>query len=197
MKLKLSRITVLCLAAVLLLLVGCQQKAEVAPPETFNAAGQRITFSPPIESWGTKKITAMPHADATDKKEVPDTVISFEPNLPHSSLTISGLSNWPQESWEADQEATNEFTRQVQDQALKRTQGEIVKQRETKLEDEIALELEVKYTDATVPMHGKQLYAIHNHAMWIISLNVPEENWSENASIYDQIVKSWHFEGVK
>ena len=182
----------LCLLAALLLLVGCQKAATMSPPEQFEMAGQKVTFAPPPESWGNKKVTAMPHEGA-QKDSHPDTVVSYDPAWDGASLTISGLSGWQQDSWEADQEATNAFTRQIQDQVLKRTNGEIVNQRQSTLGDEPALELEVRYQEASKMMHGKQIYAIHNHAMWIVSLNVPEEHWRESNSVYSQLVASWKF----
>ena len=164
----------------------------MAPPETFDISGQKITFSPPPDTWGNKNVASLPQEGNT-KNKTPDTVISFVPELPYSSLTISGMTDWPQASWEENQEATNEFTQQVQNQVLKRSKGEIIKQRQTKLGGETALELEVRYTEATTPMHGKQIYAIHNKTMMIVSLNVPEEKWNDNASVYEQLVKSWKF----
>ncbi|MDO5297000.1 MAG: hypothetical protein Q4F00_10320 [bacterium] len=190
---KLTRLGVtLCLAA-MLFLSACQAKVTMAPPETFDISGQKITFAPPPDSWGSKTIASIPPENSGSNSKTPETVVSFKPDFPNSSLTVSGLVNWPQASWDENQEETNKFTEQVQNQILKRSQGEIVKQRQTKLDNEIALELEVRYMDATTPMHGKQIYAIHNKTLMVISLNVPEDKWNENASVYDQLVKSWKF----
>ena len=189
---KLTRLGIICGLAATLFLSACQTKVAMAPPETFDISGQKVTFAPPPDSWGSKNVASIP-PDSSAASKTPDTVISYTPALPNSSLTISGLVNWPQASWEEDQQATNDFTRQVQNQILKRSQGEIVKQRQTKLGGETALELEVRFNEATTPMHGKQIYAIHNKTLMVVSLNVPEEKWKENASVYDQLVKSWQF----
>ena len=189
---KLKRLGIICGLSGMLFLSACQAKVAMAPPETFDISGQSVTFAPPPDSWGSKNIASIPPEDNAGNK-TPDTVISYTPKMPNSSLTISGLVNWPQASWEEDQEATNSFTRQVQNQILKRSQGEIVKQRQTKLGGETALELEVRFNEATTLMHGKQIYAIHNKTLMVVSLNVPEDKWKENASVYDQLVKSWQF----
>ena len=188
---KLARIGAICMIAASLFLSACQPQAAMAPPETFEISSQQVTFTPPAESWGEKKIASLPH-DGNDQK-TPDTVVSFIPPIPNSSLTVSGMGNWPQSSWEENQEATNDFTRQIQTNILKRSQGEIIKQRTAHLDGEPALELEVRYLEATTLMHGKQLYAIHNKTMWVIALNVPEDKWKEHASIYDQLIDSWKF----
>lgn len=189
---KLTRLAVVCSFAVLLLLCACQKSVEMGPLETFDMAGQKISFTPPLDSWGERQITSIPQ-DENAKNQASNTVISFSPHMPGSGLSISGLPNWSQESWEADQKATDDFTRQIQDQILKRSNGKIIKQRQTELGGAAALELEVSYSEGTQDMHGKQIYAIHNKTMWIVAMNVPEANWKDNAQIYEQIVSSWKF----
>ena len=96
-------------------------------------------------------------------------------------------------SWSENPEATAELTRKFQNQILKRSESEIIKQKEVKLDGEIALQLTYTYLEGTTKVWGQQLYAFHDKLLWNIACSSSQANQAEAEAAFKHVVKTFKF----
>lgn len=193
-----ARVMLCALALSLLLgLAACSSKTTESIPKSSTLSGIKVHYSaPPSASW-TESVQQLPRATASASpvaNQQTDTLIRYTPTWANSFLTISALGNWEFASWEEDPEKTNDLVRSLQDQILKRTDGKIVEQKQTTLGKETALLLNFTYLEATTPMHGMQVFAIHDKTFISIALTCPEANYKDSEPVFNTIMTSFRFE---
>lgn len=202
---RIPRLLILALGA-LLILPACSS-SPATPPEKFTLAGQAVEFSPPPATWSktTQEVPRSwdiaPSATAPQKPEDLKTrelpggdVVRFTPSWPDGLLTVSALADWTMKSWAEDPEKTKAHVEHLQDQVLKRTDGKILRQVESKLGGETALRMEFRYMDGTREMKGVQVHALHQGAYWSVALLCPADHYREGVSVFDVLVDSFKFQ---
>lgn len=201
----------LALAVLSLLALASCSTAPSTPAETFTLAGQKAKFSPPPSTWSKNALEipkdyelvpvpgASPGAPATEQMKTRTLsggdLLRFTPPWGGGHLTISAISDWAMESWDKDPERTKVHIEQLQNQVLKRRDGQILSQGEAKLGGDMAYRMEFQFVDGTKAMKGVQIHAIHKGTYWSIVLVSPTERYSEAAPVFQNVVDSFEFEG--
>ena len=171
------------LAATLVILasVACGPTINTTP-QNYQIASQSVTFAPPPEeNW--------------IKQNVDNSILVryIGKNNDKKFLSVASVDMREITSWSDDPEKTKTVVRDLQNQIMKRSDGNILKQRQVKLSGEDALELTYTYNEGTIPTWGCQLYAFHQKKLWCITCSAPESEKDEAEAVIKHVVKTFKF----
>ncbi len=176
-------------AAVVCLLcaVGCSGPQISTQPQNYKINAKSVTFAPPpAEIWRQQK-------DAQEAKEGEQVVRYTAIKDPEQFVSVTSVNLGTMTSWSENPEATAELTRKFQNQILKRSESKILKQKEVKLDGEIALQLTYTYLEGTTEVWGQQLYAFHNKLLWNIACSSSKSNQGEAEAAFKHVVDTFKF----
>ncbi|MGM9991883.1 MAG: PsbP-related protein [Candidatus Bruticola sp.] len=175
-------------ALCLIFAFGCSDSKIATQPQTYQINAQKVTFAPPpSEIWHKQE---SPSQNKEGEQVVRYTAIKD----PEQFISVTSVNLGSMTSWSEDPNATAELTRKFQNQILKRSESEILKQKEVKLDGEIALQLTYTYLEGTNKVWGQQLYAFHNKLLWNIACSSSQTNKSEAEEAFKHVVKTFKFD---
>ncbi len=174
--------TVFTLAACLCGALGCSNNL---PTQTYDLGQQKVVFAaPPSENWQQDKVKNI--------KDEPAVVRYSAVKDPNQFIVVSSTDMGGMTSW-TDKSATEDLTRKLQNNIMKRSEAEI-RQRETKLGGETALQLTFTYLEGTTRVWGSQVYAFHNKLLWNVSCSCPESERNGTEKTFNNILSTFEFQ---
>lgn len=180
------------LSAALLLVTGlwaCGPDIKTAPQD-FQLAGQKIVFAPPPDTWNRQDNKA----EKADPKSGEPAVLRYISKAdPDQFVSVASVSFGDMTGWSQDPKKTEEVVRSLQNQILKRSEAKILKQEQTTLSGEDALQLTYTYLEGTTRTWGSQVYAFHDKKLWNISCSCAEKSQSETEAVLKHILKTFKF----
>ena len=165
-------------------------------PQDFQLAGQKIVFAPPPDTWvcqDNKSENAAKDKKADSQSGEPAVLRYISKSDPDQFVSIASLSFGDMTGWSQDPKKTEEVVRSLQNQILKRSEAKILRQEQTTLNGEDALQLTYTYLEGTTKVWGSQVYAFHNKKLWNISSSCAEKSHGETEAVLKHILKTFEF----
>lgn len=171
----------LAVTLIMLASLACGPTINTAP-QNYKIANQNVTFAPPPE-------------DSWTKQQVDNSILVryVNKNNEQKFFSVASVDMKEITSWSENPEKTKTVVRDLQNQIMKRSGGNILKQRQVKLGGEDALQLIYTYNEGSTPTWGCQLYAFHQKKLWCLACSAPETDKAEAEAIINHVVKTFVF----
>ncbi|MBQ7502393.1 hypothetical protein IJT93_06730 [bacterium] len=178
-------------AAVLLFtsLSACGPSITTAPRD-FQLGEQKIVLAPPPDNWECQNSKP----EKIESKSGEPAVLRYISKAdPGQFISVASVSFGDMTGWSQDPKKTEEVVRGFQNQILKRSEAQILAQKQISLSGEDALQLTYTYLEGTTKVWGSQVYAFHEKKLWNISCSCAEKNRSETEAVLKHVLKTFEF----